>query len=75
MADEEGLGGQGVRLDVHVCPSHFGDEGGLSNVGVAADKEFASVGVGVGKTGDVLSYLLEVGGGIFLSFYNGRHAR
>jgi hypothetical protein len=74
VANEKRLGRKGIRLHIHISPSDFVDEGRLSNVGVAADEECTCVGVDIGKTGYVLSHLLKVRQGVFLSPHDCCHA-
>jgi len=74
VADEKRLGRKGIRLHIHISPGDFVDEGRFSDVGVAADEECTCVGVNIGKTGYVLSHLLKVRQGVFLSPHDRRHA-
>ena len=59
VTDEEGFGGESVRLNVDVRTGDFVDEGRLADVGVSADEQRAGGRVDVGKTGDVLADLKE----------------
>ena len=58
VTDEQGLGREGVGLDVDVCAGDFVGEGGLPDIGVVAD-ESTSGGVGRGETGYTLADFLE----------------
>ena len=74
VANEKRLGRKGIRLHIHISAGDFINEGRFSNVGVAADEECTSVGVDIGKTGYMLSHLLKVRQGVFLSPHDCRHA-
>ena len=74
VPDKERLGGEGVRLHVHVGPGHLVHEAGLAHVRVACDQEGAGVGVDGGETGHVLPDLLQVGQGVLEPLHQGAHA-
>jgi len=73
VAHEEGLGGEGVGLDVNVGPGHLVHEAGLAHVRVAGDEEGAGVGVDGGETGHVLPDLVQVGQGVLQALHEGAH--
>lgn len=60
VTDEEGLGGESIRLDIDVRTGDFVDEGGFADVRVAADEEGAGSRVDGRKTRNVLPDLLEI---------------
>mmetsp|Transcript_14775 Transcript_14775/g.32614 ORF Transcript_14775/g.32614 Transcript_14775/m.32614 type:complete len:267 (+) Transcript_14775:1428-2228(+) len=74
VAYEEGLGGEGVGLHVHVCAGHLVHERGLAHVGVAGQQQCAGVGVQGRQTRDVLAHLLEIAQGCFELLQHCAHA-
>ena len=67
VADVEGLGGEGVGLDLNVGFAEAVDEAGLSNIGVAGQQNGPLVGVDGGQSPHMFPDFLEVGewGGYF----------
>lgn len=45
MAHEQGLGGEGIGLDLHICSSDFIHEAGLAHVGESTHQNSASIGI------------------------------
>ena len=74
VANEKRLGRKSIRLHIHISPGDFIDKGGFSDVGVATDEESTRVGIDIGKTRYMLSHLLKVREGVFLSPHDCRHA-
>jgi len=74
MPNKERFCCEGIWLDIDVGPSHLVDEGWFSNVGISTDKERSGVRVNIGETWDVLSDLLEVREGVFLTSHDRCHA-
>lgn len=74
MANKEGLGSECVRLNIDIRTGDLIDEGGFSDIRIPADEKCPGVGVDSRKTGDVLTHLLEVSKGVFLSAHYGSHA-
>ena len=68
MSNEQRLGGERVRLHLHVCPGDLVDEAGLAHVGEARDQDGAGVGVDRGQTGQVLADLKNIGWCFFRFF-------
>ena len=60
MPHKQRLCGERVGLDIDICASDFVDEGGFSDVGIAANEESAGIGVYGWETGYMLADLFEV---------------
>jgi hypothetical protein len=60
VANEEGLGGEGVRLNIDVRVRDLVHEAGLAHVGITADQQGARVWINGGQTGEMLAHLLQV---------------
>ena len=74
MSNEQRLGRESVRLNIHISPSNLVDETTLSDVGVSTDDQRSRVGVDGGETRDMLSDLFEVGQGFLLTTHNRGHS-
>ena len=74
VANEQTLGGEGVRLDVDVGTGDVLEERRLSNVGVSANEESAGVGVDRGQTAQMLPDLVEVEKRVLQTLADGGHA-
>ena len=73
VSDVQRLGGEGVRLNLHVGPGDLVDEAGLADVGKAADEQRPGVGIDGGQTAQVLADLLQVGQALGLPLHDGGH--
>lgn len=74
MTNEQRLGGEGVRLDIHVRAGDLVNEGRFADVGVSTDDEGSGIGVDGGETGDMLTDLLEVRKRVFLAAHDRSHS-
>ena len=73
VTHEQGLGGEGVRLDLHVSPSYLVHETGFPDVWEAADEEGPGIRIDRGETGEMLTYLLQILQVLSLLFHYGAH--
>ena len=73
VTHKQGLGGEGVRLDLHVSSRDLVHEAGLAHVGEPADEDGASVGVNGGQPCEVLPHLLQVLQTLILPFHDSAH--
>lgn len=73
MAHEEGFGGEGVRLNIHICSSDLVHKARLADIGVTTAQQCSGGRVNGGETAHVLPDLFQIGQWVFLSFNDGGH--
>jgi hypothetical protein len=74
VSNEQRLGRESVRLNIHIGPSNLVDKTTLSDVGVSTDDQRSRVRVDGGETRNVLSDLFEVGQRFFLTTHDRGHS-
>lgn len=74
VADEQGLGCEGIGLDIDVGAGDAAQEARLADIGVAADEQGAGVGVDGGQTAEMLANLVEIQQRVFKALDDGGHA-
>lgn len=74
MTNEQTLGGESVRLNIHVRTGNVPQETRFSDVGVAANDQSPGVGVDRGQTTKMLAHLFEVKERVLKALANSGHA-
>ena len=69
MSDVQGLGGESVRLNLHIRTCHFVHETRLSHVGETGQQQCTCVGVDRWKTRQMLTNLCKGGNKLKVLFY------
>mmetsp|Transcript_9043 Transcript_9043/g.20113 ORF Transcript_9043/g.20113 Transcript_9043/m.20113 type:complete len:290 (-) Transcript_9043:7-876(-) len=73
MTNEQGLGGESIRLDIHIGIGDNVHERGLPNVGVACQNQCPCCRIDRWQSAQVLSHLFQEGQGALELFDRGRH--